>query len=102
LAELQFAKLNYAMDRFHVMEILEALPKDLNATYERVLNHISEKLRADAIGLLRWIGQAQPSLEEAKIEESRILRLCRDKGSQNVADASQERREGIVWTLEPI
>ncbi|RYN79266.1 hypothetical protein AA0120_g10790 [Alternaria tenuissima] len=69
-----------------VLRILSSLPKDLNATYEKILSRIDPMYRREALTALEWLVFARRPLFLEEVAEASII----DRSSKKIIDPNRQ------------
>lgn len=96
--QLQVLKESKSSKPSSIKAALRALPKDLDETYERMLNNISPEDRSPALTLLRWLAYAETPLSLAELAEASIIDPTDDESAEGTVDVGD--RGGWEDTLE--
>ncbi|KAK5675910.1 hypothetical protein LTS10_011642 [Elasticomyces elasticus] len=96
--QLQSLKVLKSTRPSSIKAALRALPKDLDQTYQRMLNSLTEGDRRHAHTLLRWLAYAKSTMSLEQLVEASITHPTDDPATDGVVDIQD--RGGWEDTLE--
>jgi hypothetical protein len=57
-----------------IMDVLTSLPKDIHATYDRILSNIEDSLAHEAVSILKWLSCSSRPMFAEELAEACIIR----------------------------